>query len=182
MKKAWGAFHKYKKVLTNKHIGIGKRLRFFATVVSATALFGCATWTITAQREQRISSTFGQMMRKMINVKPTENETYVEWRSRASRIAHYHQKRSGIRTWVTEQRSKKWEWAGHVLRREDSRWSRNCLLSWSHEVRRVGRQRKRWSDDLEDFVRTLPGHLNWKHLAKDREVWYAHKPDYVGNV
>ncbi|CAG9122414.1 unnamed protein product [Plutella xylostella] len=43
----------------------------------------------------------------------------------------------------------KWQWAGHVARRADDRWSRK-VLEWRPRVgkRRVGRPPTRWSDDL----------------------------------
>ncbi|CAG9137496.1 unnamed protein product [Plutella xylostella] len=46
----------------------------------------------------------------------------------------------------------KWQWAGHVARRADDRWSTK-VLEWRPRVgkRRVGRPPTRWSDDLRKF-------------------------------
>ena len=43
----WMTFHKYKCILTNKHIALKLRLQLFDAVVSPTILFGLATLPVT---------------------------------------------------------------------------------------------------------------------------------------
>ena len=61
----------------------------------------------------------------------------------------------------------KWQWAGHVCRRTDDRWSRK-VLEWRPRVgkRRVGRPPARWTDDLKKVAGS-----GWMKKAGDRALW-----------
>jgi hypothetical protein len=61
----------------------------------------------------------------------------------------------------------KWQWAGHVSRRTDSRWDKR-VLKWRPRlgIRSVGRPQARWSDDL----RKTAGR-RWMRVAEDRARW-----------
>eukprot|EP00973_Karenia_brevis_P049877 6925653-Karenia_brevis.AAC.1 len=48
---AWRKFAVHKHELTNKCYPLRNRLRLFEATVSATALYGCATWTLTKELE-----------------------------------------------------------------------------------------------------------------------------------
>lgn len=48
---------------------------------------------------------------------------------------------------ITQRSKLKWQWAGYICKRTDSRWG--WVLEWSGE-RRVGRPAARWSDHLPD--------------------------------
>ncbi|CAH2234041.1 jg25602 [Pararge aegeria aegeria] len=69
----------------------------------------------------------------------------------------------------------KWQWAGHVCRRTDGRWSRK-VLEWRPRVgkRSVGRPPTRWSDDL----RKVAG-IDWMRKAENRKSWRCLKEAYV---
>ncbi|CAH2226361.1 jg8236 [Pararge aegeria aegeria] len=47
----------------------------------------------------------------------------------------------------------KWNWAGHICRREDGRWSR-VILDWQPRTghRSIGRPPARWRDDIVKAV------------------------------
>ncbi|CAG9090267.1 unnamed protein product [Plutella xylostella] len=63
----------------------------------------------------------------------------------------------------------KWQWAGHVARRADDRWSRKvleCVGKW-----RVGRPPTRWTDDLRKvagsrWMQMAGGRLGWRSLGE----------------
>ena len=59
----------------------------------------------------------------------------------------------------------KWQWAGHVARRTDGRWSTR-VLEWRPRTgkRSVGRPPARWSDDLRKV-----GGSGWTGKAVDRQ-------------
>jgi hypothetical protein len=82
--------------------------------------------------------------------------------------------RNGIRNEIIRQRTKvtdiarrintlKWQWASHISRRTDYRWSKR-VLEWTPGLskRNEERPQARWSDDLR---RTASG--SWMRVAED---------------
>ena len=59
---------------------------------------------------------------------------------------------------------RKWSWAGHLLRRNDGRWTRELTFWWPRGdgKRARGGQRRRWRDDFKHIS-------NWTRKAADRE-------------
>ena len=76
----------------------------------------------------------------------------------------------------------KWNWAGHVARRDDGRWS-TAVSTWEPEggKRRVGRPTTRWRDDLDTFVKLYMDmdEFEWVLLTPDREGWAALEAEYA---
>ncbi|KAI8440994.1 hypothetical protein MSG28_009271 [Choristoneura fumiferana] len=69
----------------------------------------------------------------------------------------------------------KWQWAGHIARRTDGRWSQK-VLEWRPRTgrRAVGRPPTRWSDDLIKIAGS-----RWMRKAQDRSEWRALGEAYV---
>ncbi|CAH0690392.1 unnamed protein product [Spodoptera exigua] len=63
----------------------------------------------------------------------------------------------------------KWQWAGHICRRIDDRWSKR-VLEWRPRLgkRSVGRPPARWTDD----IRRVAG-SGWMRRAEHRAQWRA---------
>ncbi len=63
-------------------------------------------------------------------------------------------------------KSKKWTWAGHVVRRHDNRWTTR-VTEWQPRNGRSsqGRQRVRQKDGIRAFAG-----LSWNSLTSDKEV------------
>ncbi len=75
--------------------------------------------------------------------------------------------------WVREQTrvndilveiKKKWAWAGHVMRRQDNRWSLR-VTEWIPREGKCsrGRQNVRWVDEMKKIAG-----ITWPQLAQDR--------------
>uniref|UniRef100_A0A8R1EGJ6 Uncharacterized protein n=1 Tax=Caenorhabditis japonica TaxID=281687 RepID=A0A8R1EGJ6_CAEJA len=80
-------------------------------------------------------------------------------------------------------KKKKLGWAGHIMRRNDGRWTR-LVQEWYPigEKRPVGRPRMRWSDSLKEQISLFDGnHLktHWSTIAKDRMAWKAVIRDHI---
>jgi hypothetical protein len=69
----------------------------------------------------------------------------------------------------------KWQWAGHISRRTNSRGGKR-VLEWRPRLgkRSIGRPQARWSDDL----RRTAG-KSWMRVAEDRARWREIEGAYV---
>uniref|UniRef100_A0A914WNX7 Uncharacterized protein n=1 Tax=Plectus sambesii TaxID=2011161 RepID=A0A914WNX7_9BILA len=74
---------------------------------------------------------------------------------------------SKVKDAVVEAAKNKHRWAGHVIRRDDGRWTRNVTYWYPYEVKRpLGRPPTRWSDAIKKkFGR------EWIRIARDRQKW-----------
>uniref|UniRef100_A0A8R1E3J2 Uncharacterized protein n=2 Tax=Caenorhabditis japonica TaxID=281687 RepID=A0A8R1E3J2_CAEJA len=87
-----------------------------------------------------------------------------------------HNRRSEIPYYVVIKK-KKLGWAGHIMRRNDGRWTR-LVQEWYPigEKRPVRRPRMRWCDSLQKEISLFDGEnleTHWSTIAKDRMAWKA---------
>lgn len=61
----------------------------------------------------------------------------------------------------------KWQWAGHVSRYTDNRWTIQSSR-WKGPIgkRNIGRPNRRWADDI-----TQNAGEDWMSIGKNRETW-----------
>uniref|UniRef100_A0A8R1E8A4 Reverse transcriptase domain-containing protein n=1 Tax=Caenorhabditis japonica TaxID=281687 RepID=A0A8R1E8A4_CAEJA len=83
----------------------------------------------------------------------------------------------------TSHLEKKLGWAGHILRRNDGRWTR-LVQEWypTGEKRLVGRPRMRCCDSLQKEISLFDGEdlkTHWSTIAKDRMAWKAVIRDHI---
>ena len=62
----WAKCHKHRHVLTNKHVALKLRLKFFDSVLSPTVLFGLATLPLSKSQLQRLDVTQRKMLRTIV--------------------------------------------------------------------------------------------------------------------
>ena len=90
-------------------------------------------------------------------------------------------KKTGMTDVIHRTKSLKWQWAGHIARMNNDRWTKR-ILDWRPvNTRPTGRPPERWDSDIKRFV--IRGqHLkqkNWQLLARDRETWKNLKKAYL---
>ena len=82
--------------------------------------------------------------------------------------------KAGVKSWLEEQRLRKWRWAGHTSRREDGRWS-TALLDWQPDGKRAkrGKPKGRWEDERKQHVERTHGLKGdeWRFLAACMDGW-----------
>ena len=173
--RAWAKFHMFKGELCCPYYPLKARMRLFNAVITPSILYGCAAWTMTKEREQKLIVTQRRMLRLICKVGRKPDETWVEWVQRATHHAERVADECEVELWVSAQRRRKWRWAGHVARLTDNRWTHQ-VLSWHLECghRSVGRPTRRWTDVLDTFCGDLMGTTSpgaWICLAQGREEW-----------
>ena len=104
-----------------KMIGVEmiRRLRMgwsaFGSIVSCilpVLTYGAETWRLTKRIQTKLRTTERAMERKMIGV-TLRDKKRAEWIREQTRVKDI----------LVEIKKKKWTWAGHVMRRQDNRWS-----------------------------------------------------------
>ena len=114
-----------------------------------------------------------------------EQETWVEWIRRCTRVVEEQLGRASIDDWVVTQRRRKWRLAGHTARRDDNRWS-ETLLGWQppYSNRGCGHPCKRWTSDLDAYFYHIDGAPRWvwKAVALNRERWQALEERFVSQA
>ena len=96
-------------------------------------------------------------------------ESWIEWMRRTTGVMRDCANQGKVSDWVTEQRRRKWRWAGHVARRTDGRWT-TWMLDWQPPGgrRAPGRPVARWEDAIVSFMQ---GRGRWAAVAQDRDCW-----------
>src|SRR5271154_1003772 len=71
----------------------------------------------------------------------------------------------------------KWQWAGHVARINDDRWTRT-VTEWLriHLKRKKARPKMRWEDDIKKYIG-----VTWMRVARDRKDWKHHEEAFIQN-
>ena len=72
-------------------------------------------------------------------------------------------------------KSRRLRWPGHEARMRQSRNAHRVLLGKPEVKRPLGRQRRRWEDNIKMNLRDVDCDLgDWIALAEDREQWRAY--------
>ena len=216
---AWRKFNILKHILCNRRYPLPHRLRLFDAAITPSALYGSETWTLTRDLQHKLRKAQRHMIRLMLRsarrkivsadgsdtsssstgcsddsdetaLDQDELEPWVDWIKRVTREADRAIEGMGIQPWLEQVRRKQHRWAGHVVRRDDGRWS-VLILDWQPERgarhgeagygRRRARPNKRWEDDLEVHAQHFTGQsqISWRILAADRKTWKSMEDDFA---
>ena len=91
----------------------------------------------------------------------TENEEdWVEFIKRSTKDAEEHMKQHKLPCWIEVHRKTKWRMARRIINLPQKRWNKR-VFDWQPGVdptlrtkRSVGRPKRRWEDDLNEFTKT----------------------------
>jgi hypothetical protein len=65
---------------------------------------------------------------------------------------------------------RRWRWAGHTVRIDNTRRPTEILIGKYHGRRLVGRPRRRWEDEIRCESLLLLNVRGWRRLAEDRNI------------
>ena len=121
----------HKDILTNKDIPMSLRSRVYNQCVLTTIVYGAETWSTTKETEQQASNNIACHGLLKISIK--HRVTCIDIR-----------RRTGVKDILEKIREMKWNWAGHIARMKDNRWTKR-LTEWQPRTgkRRRGRQKRR---------------------------------------
>jgi hypothetical protein len=159
----WAAFGKLRHIFESP-LPQCLKTKVFNQCVLPVMTYGAETWNLTVKLAHRLHVTQRAMERCMLGIS-LRDKVRNEIIRQKTKVTDVVQKCSRL----------KWQWAGHICRRTDDRWSRR-VLEWRPRLgkRSVGRPPARWTDDL----RKVAGG-DWMAKTGDRALWRTLGEAYV---
>lgn len=159
----WVAFGKLNHVFKSDLPMCLKRKTFNQCILPVLT-YGAETLTLTRRTIHKIRVAQRAMERSMLGI------------SLRDRVPNHEiRRRTRVVDAIERITTLKWNWAGHVARLTDNRWTRR-ILEWRprrEAYRNRGRPPTRWTDDLK----RCQG--NWMQAAQDRDTWRELRETYI---
>jgi hypothetical protein len=158
---AWAAFSTIRdaaRLVKDKDL----RANLFDSSVLPALCYGSETWANNKTSTAAITRTQRGLERALLG-----HSRRSQW-EQGLRSADLRQQ-SGIHDAAQYSAKAKHRWAGHVMRREDDRWTTRLTTWYPRNIKRtLGRPATRWSDD---FKRITNANRHWSTTARDRKLW-----------
>lgn len=159
VRSGWGKFRELSAFLTSKAPNVKMKARIHESCVRNSMLYGSETWGLTTEAVRRLEVNDMRMARWMCGV------------SLRDRIPNEEiMKRLGLEDVGNVIRRKRLQWFGHVVRMNDSCWTKRVQFLDVAGRRPAGRPRKSWKNNVDEDLRQL-GLV--PHDATDRDKWKA---------
>jgi len=155
VKMGWSAFGKLNYIFKgNMPLCLKKKVydQCFLPVLK----YGCETWTLNAKMTQKFQAAQRGMEKCMLAITKRDKKKNTELRNRTK-----------VLDIVARVKQLKWNWAGHIARVVDGRWTKEVLNWYSRDQKRPKkRPNMRWIDEIIK----LAG-IGWIKVAEDRTLW-----------
>lgn len=160
---AWRSFWALKKFLKS-NLPMAHKRKLMDSVILPVFTYGAQTWTLSLNLGKKLQTEQKAMERTILRISLRQHKTNEEIRGI-----------TGLKDVLTKARELKWDFAGHVLRMNDTRLPK-LVCNWTplDGKRKSGHQLKRWSDDIEKV-----GLGRWKEKSQDRTLWLNLRETYV---
>ena len=107
LSKAQGAFFNLRKIWNTRRIGWNTKFQMFKALVQQVLLYGCEAWKLTAAKEKKLDRFQFTCLRRILRI----------WWPQCIRNDTISQV-TGVRKIFMKSIRRKWNWIGHVLRKE----------------------------------------------------------------
>jgi len=161
---------KLKKIWSSKNISKKTKMNLLRSVVISTALYGCESWTLTANLEKRIAAFEIRCFRRLLQIPCIAHSTNISVTQEVTSMI------GEFEPLIQIVRRLKLQWFGHVSRHTDS--LANTIMQGSLSSKRTrGRPKTSWIDNIhswtglshEHCLRNCWNRNNWQtivHAAK----------------
>lgn len=152
---SWNKFWAQKEVLKGNY-DLEMKKTVMDTCILPCLTYGSQTWTFTEKIKNKITSSQRAMERSILNLRKI-------YKVRSQEI----RKKTKVTDMLHQALKLKWNWAGHVARYTDQRWTLKST-NWRGPPgkRKVGKPQKRWVDEIKKVAGK-----NWFKTAQNREQW-----------
>lgn len=151
------------RILRAKNVSRGPKLRIYQAILQPVVLYGCETWTLT-QADEQMLDTWERKVLRIIYGPIVENGV---WRSRYNHELYKLYNQPRISRIV---KSSRLRYAGHVMRMGKERHPIAILEARPYILRRAGRPRRRWIDNVEADLTKMKVR-DWRSRARNRVSW-----------
>ena len=138
------ALSRLKIIWRDKNISLASKVKLMRTLILSTFLYACESWTLTAEIERRIQALEMRCYRRLLNISYKDHVTNEEVRNRIQNAIGVH---DDLPTMV---KKRKLRWYGHISR--SSGMAKTILQGTVKGARRRGRQKKRWEDNIKEWM------------------------------
>ena len=129
-----------------------------------------------SNKDQDSDVSFQEEVDEEINA--TENEEdWIEFIKRSTKETEEHMEKYKIPCWIEVHRRTKWTMARRIGSLPEKRWNRR-VFDWHPGLdttirtrRQVGRTKRRWEDDLNEFTKTEEGQDKAKYDLLNNNSW-----------
>lgn len=130
----------------------------------ADITYAAETWSLNEGTMNYLKIAQRKMERKMIGVRLQDRRTN-DWIRQKTKVTDIAERVARL----------KWNWAGHLMRTEDGRWTRKAT-EWRPRTtkRNPGRPKTRWKDDIQKQAGT-----QWMSRTSNRNQWRQIGEAYV---
>ena len=154
------ALSRLKIIWRDKDISLASKVKLIRMLILSIFLYACESWTLKAEIERRIQALEMRCCRRLLNISYKDHVSNEGVRNRIQNATRVHDD-------LTMVKKRKLRWYGHISR--TSGMTKTILQKTVKGARRRGRQKKRWEDNIKEWVGI--GFGDSLRAAEDREGW-----------
>lgn len=158
---ATSAMAKLTTIWKSRDISFPTKIKMFRSLVLSILLYGCESWTLTAETTKRLEAFETKCYRCLLGISWADKKTNDFVRNEVNRLAG---QQAPLLSLV---KGRKLSWFGHITRH--NALPKTILQGTLEGGRRRGRQVKCWMDNIKDWTRLDSPSLIRK--AEDRAGW-----------
>ena len=161
MATATSAMAKLSKIWKSKEISFPTKMKLYKSLVLSILLYGCESWTMTAETTKRIQTFETKCFRQMLGISWRDRKSNDFVKNQVTALAGPQEPLLAL------VKKRKLAWFGHVTRRNSL--PKTVLQGTLEGGRRRGRQAKCWLDNIKEWTRMDSPTLIRR--AEDRAGW-----------
>jgi len=165
--KLWNAcYYSVQNLRSSRLLSKNLKIKIYRTIILSVVLYGCETWSLTLREESRLRVFENRVLRRVFGPKRDEVTGELRKLHNEELIDLY-----SLPNIVRVVKSRRMRWAGHVVRMGEGRGVHRVLVGKPEGKRPLGRNRRRWEDNIKTDLREVGGDGDWMDLAQDRDRW-----------
>ena len=156
IRSGWAAFAKFDDLMRKRSIPQRLKTKAFNQCILPAMMYGAETWITTERNMSMLATAQHRMERIMLGITLRDHKTN-KWIRSKTKVKDI--KKSILKS--------KWQWAGHIMRRTDDRWTKK-VTEWYPRLgtRKRGRPPQRWDQEMVAHCGQ-----RWRRYAADRQRW-----------